>query len=99
MPSPLMLRSVLVSRGSAQQVVWVPESFAVVGKVLGFREVRDNGCFQTEGPWNDGWRVEVVYDDAQACNTLDRQELVAAAWRDVKCGVSVMSTDFGDDDR
>ena len=39
-----------VEAGTMHQTTWIPERFAIVGKVL---KLRDDG-----GAWDDGWRVE-----------------------------------------
>ena len=42
-------------------VCWIPEEFAIVGKVLKFWKDRESNEDGTYGKWDDGWVVIKVY--------------------------------------
>jgi hypothetical protein len=53
MGKPVFYRQCLLTKGTSTTTSWIPERFAVLGKVLKFK---DEG-----GTWDNGWVVEAVY--------------------------------------
>jgi hypothetical protein len=47
------MRQCLMTKSGVVQTAWIPEDFAVVGKILDFRSGMT---------WERGWKVEIVHE-------------------------------------
>lgn len=57
----------LVKNGITEQTSWIPEEFAVNGKVI---KIRENGV------WDDGWVVESSGGQARTTEQIDQASRV-----------------------
>ncbi len=47
------MKQCLLTSGTLDLVAWIPDEFAVVGKIIDVR--------QKDGKWSEGWTVDIVY--------------------------------------